>query len=797
MNSWKSAVLLLVPLLALTVMSCSEAPIALRAGGLVCHLDARGHLTSLENGSAGVEYLAQGQPAPLLSVKTAGRWITPTRLEPGADDSFSLHFDDAGVSVEFQALARETHLALEVLAVEPDTLVDALRWGPFPVAIGDTVGEIVGVVRNPEFAIGIQALNAKTIGGVMENEEGSILSRGTTAVKTDFGSTLNAFSLDRSHPRSLTVWNEGRERFFRMPVPPIPGETVVGSRIALFGCVPGSVLDVLGTIETTEGLPHPEIDGVWAKISPETGRSYLIAPFSEATVDTFLDAVERAGLMTLYHGDPFESWGHFRLRSDHFPNGRDGMRRCVEKATARDIRIGAHTLTAFITPDDPFVTPRPDPRLAETGRSYLTADIDADQTAIAIEDTFHFANERDNTLHCVRIGEELVRYGSVSRERPFRLLDCVRGAFGTTAASHGRGKPVGKLLDHPYEVFFPNFEMQDELVRNLADFFNETGISQMDFDGHEGCFATGQGDFAKEQFAERFHQLADHTVVNGSSRSSHYYWHVCHYLNWGEPWYEGFRESMQQYRIDNQALLERNYLPNMLGWYLLKPHTTLADIEWMLARAAGYDAGFALATSIAAIRGNPDLGNILDAIREWEDARRSGAFTPDQREGFRDPSREFHLQALPEAWRFHPIEGAGPFDHEGGPRASGMPAASTWRWRQEAPAGPLRFVLRTQGTAGAVGNPVLTIDHAHRLELPVRLEAGQSLACDGEPEVRVYDAKGRYIETVPLAAELPRLAPGTHEATFDCTFEGDPSPRASLSFSAVGRPERVPRPAGT
>ena len=48
--------------------------------------------------------------------------------------------------------------------------MELVLWGPFPTSIGDTVGEVVGVVRNKDFAIGIQALNIKTLGGYPNDE---------------------------------------------------------------------------------------------------------------------------------------------------------------------------------------------------------------------------------------------------------------------------------------------------------------------------------------------------------------------------------------------------------------------------------------------------------------------------------------------------------------------------------------------------------------------------------------------------------------------------------------------------
>jgi len=37
--------------------------------------------------------------------------------------------------------------------------------GPYPATISETIGETIGVVRGEEFALGIQSLNPKTIGG--------------------------------------------------------------------------------------------------------------------------------------------------------------------------------------------------------------------------------------------------------------------------------------------------------------------------------------------------------------------------------------------------------------------------------------------------------------------------------------------------------------------------------------------------------------------------------------------------------------------------------------------------------
>jgi hypothetical protein len=752
-------------------------------------IDGGGSVTGMEDRVHGREYIAPGQPAPFLSVLRNGRVEQPSGAAAASTDTLRLGFAGSGVTIHVAVSRKPTHLTFEITRVTPAGSIDGAIWGPYPTSVSRTVGEIVGVVRDVRYAIGIQALNPKTIGSYPDGAEGFDMSRGRAAEPRPWGSVLQCYSLDRSKPRAADVW---LGNFPKMPIPPIPGETVVGSKIALFGCPEPDVLDRIGAIEIAEGLPHPTIDGIWLKKSREQGRSYLIADFDEQTLDTLLACTKRAGLMTLYHMQPFASWGHYRINTTIFPAGAAGMRRCVEKADSLGIRIGAHTLTTFIQTHDPYVTPVPDPRLARTGSSRLSADVDSTARDIPVESPEFFANETANWLHAAVIGQEIVRYRTVSSQPPWTLLDCTRGAFGTRRAAHSGGADIGKLLDHPYEVFFPNLDLQREIARNLARTFNETGISQMDFDGHEGCASTGQGDFAYALFPQDFYDGLDHAVINGTSNSKHYYWHINSYCNWGEPWYEGFRESMQEYRIKNQALFARNYLPNMLGWYLLTETTSLSDIEWMLARAAGFDAGFALATGMDAVRRNPDFDSILDAIRGWESARRGGAFSPTQRELLKDPGREFHLEPAGEgAWDLFPFHASQEYRHEKVTRQPGEPTRSRWDVRNPDHAQVLQFRLRVVGEAGGISNPTLELDRYSTIVFPVELAAGQTLLCEGTAIARVYDAKGRQVGVVPVGGAVPTMETGMHEIRFDCEFRGAAPPSAVVTFTTKGGGERV------
>ena len=518
----------------------------------------------------------------------------------------------------------------------------------------------------------------------------------------------------------------------------------------------------------------------------------MISSFGEADVDEMLTYAKRAGLYSLYHERPFMSWGHFVLSESQWPNGRVGMKRAVDKAHAVGLHFGVHTLTNFINTNDPYVTPVPDERLSITGQSALVGGIDSAATELDVASPEFFNAVKENHLHTVRIGRELVQYDSVSSTAPWRLLGATRGAFGTKASAHAAGSTVGKLFDHSYKVFFPNFAMQREVAHNLVDFLNETGVDHIDFDGHEGALASGQGDYALAVFADDVLRGVKHDLINGTSTSKTFYWHIGSYYNWGEPWYGGFRESMQQYRIDNQDLFDRNFMPHMLGWYLLTDSTTLAEMEWMLARAASYNAGFAMVARPGALRANPRTPALLDAIREWETARMSGAFSDAQQLRLRDATREFHLETISAGtWRLTEHALSPLLVRERVERQPGEPTVTSWQVAQDWDAQRLQFTIVVPGKIGSARNFRLQADRMPEIVLPVTLVAGERLVCDGSDTCQVVSAAGATKATIRLAIALPVTSPGTHTITLDSERGGDDARRVELQLRGLRATDEV------
>jgi hypothetical protein len=555
-------------------------------------LDATGGIRSLYDTAGDRECRGAGA-ASLVSLVFDGKEAQPTAMayDKGMG-RLRLVYGESGITAAVRVETKPTHLTFQLEKID-GAAPTRVNWGPFPTTVGKTIGATVGVVRDDGFALGIQSLNIQTIGG---------------AERTDFGSRLWAYALE----------HDGG---------------VKGSKIALFGCRFADALATIGEIEVAEGLPHPMLDGVWGKISPTARRSYLVCGWSESTIDEVLEFAKLGGFKYVYDGDPFQSWGHFRMDPRRFPDGDESMRRCVERATKAGIRLGAHTLTGFITTNDPYVTPVPDPRLARMGSTTLTEAIDEQATEIGIADPSAFRDRQ--VLATVIIGQELVQYGAVSDAAPWRLLGCTRGAFGTKPSSHEAGTDIGKLADHGYRTFYPGIEngMMDELTNRLVELFNNTGLRQISFDGLEGLSTYGYGEYARNRFVKQCFDGWRVEVINDASNLLH-----------------SAKVDIDEYRANNCRYFEDNLFPTAMGWWGLggasldHEATRLEDVEYLLAKAAGYDACHGMCAGPDMLKTCGYGAECLRLVRDWDEARYRGAFTATQRRKLRQKGRDFHLE---------------------------------------------------------------------------------------------------------------------------------------------------------
>ncbi len=806
----KQTIILLIAILI--TGSCSTRHHTLETEHFRVNIDQKGYLTSLVDVSTKKDYFPKGQESPLLSIRINGQYESPFSATFDLEShTITLLFSENKAKALIKTEEKKSHLTFELLSLESSEQVELILWGPFPTTIRKTIGECVGVVRNDDFAIGIQALNLKTLGGYPTHEDDSepsynifstssyvdvsdsikILYRGQTARVSEFGSILQAYCRNRNKERVIPVWRH--EKYF---VPAFEDGGITGSKIALFGSPADRALSILGEIEMEENLPHPVIDGEWGKISPGATAAYLIVDFGEANLDDALNLVRKAGLRYLYHGSPFANWGHFDLREELFPENWESMKRCVEKAEKQGIRIGVHTLSNFITTNDPYVTPIPDPRLARVGESQLVKDIDATSTEIDIKSPDFFNQMENNNLHAAIIGDEIIRYNRVSENPPWKLLECERGAFGTQASSHITGSTIGKMMDHAYKTFLTDNSLSEEMAKRIAELFNQTGLRQISFDGLEGNWSTGMGQYGRQRFVKVWYDQLNPElqgkVITDASNPGHYFWHMFTRMNWGEPWYAGFRESQTQLRLMNQDFFYRNLMPAMLGWFRMSPETSIEDIEWLLARAAGFDAGFCLVTSPAIVDKNGHGEEILKVIKDWENLRMNNAFDDGQKRLMQDINREFHLERLSEnSLKWIPVHASLKNDHKRSEKQPGEPAGTVFSFTNPYEEQPLQYTIKlvTDTPSVMVSNISLELDQFKTITLQIALKPGEILQYMEGDHAILYDSSWNIVREI--SADNLIAGPGDHEILLDGTFTGNGEATVRIEFRVMGNAEVV------
>ncbi|MFC2166430.1 hypothetical protein ACFLQZ_00520 [Acidobacteriota bacterium] len=798
-------------IICLLFVSCSQQNpfLEFESNKFKISITQQGLIKKFVDTNTGDDYLAKNIPAPLLSIRIKHEMILPLSANLDGDKQIiSLEFPD-DIIAKIKVDAKDTHLTFELIDISDSENIELIVWGPYPTTIKKIIGETIGVVRGDKFAVGIQALNIKTLGGypwnendhlpqmdIFESDENFALEKGRKGVlysveaakPTEYGSNLQAYCRNRNKDRIISNWEH--EKF---NAPAYKDGGIIGTKIALFGCQVDNTLDTIGAIEIAENLPHPQIDEQWGKTAPSAAAAYLILDFSENDIEKALAITRKAGLRYLYHGDPFETWGHFQFKRRYFPNGPESMKRCVEIAKSMEINLGIHTLSNFITTNDPYVTPIPDKRLAKIGSSTLIQDIDPNQSEIFIETPDFFNQFKRNFLKTVVVGSELIRYGGVSEKAPWTLLDCQRGAFGTTASSHKQGENISKLADHGYNVFLTNSELSITVAKNIAEIFNKTGLRQISFDGLEGNHSTGMGNYGEVLFTKTWYDFLSADIkqhyIADASRSGHFFWHIYTRMNWGEPWYAGFRESQTEYRLRNQKYFQRNFMPGMLGWFKMTSETSIEDIEWMLARSAAFDAGYAFVTNFKSLEENGHSEEILKLLGEWEKARMAQVFNENQKQLMQDISNEFHLKRLDDKeWELSQIYSY-KFKHEQREKQPGEPVSSPYNFENPAEKQPMNFILTSVG--GIIQDITIEVDNFKIIELPVTLQPGQTIKYTGGNKAIIFSKNWKKIDEIEIDIDAFTLSPGNHSLAFDCKFSEYKEALVKLELRFIEKGEKV------
>lgn len=199
-----------------------------------------------------------------------------------------------------------------------------------------------------------------------------------------------------------------------------------GEKIAVLGCPSEALLEILGQIEIENGLPHPTIDGIWAKQSPAVMRSQIFGHLSEDNVDDMIHFAKLGGFGTIviYHRSLFHSHGSYLLNREYWSHDA-ALNAASDKIHAAGMKFGVHNLNLVISKHDPLIQPIPSPGLmAYASRErVLAADIGpTDKFIPTTTSPRGLLAKGDKSIYhgrTLRIGDELILYDALQTEEPW------------------------------------------------------------------------------------------------------------------------------------------------------------------------------------------------------------------------------------------------------------------------------------------------------------------------------------------------------------------------------------------
>ena len=131
---------------------------------LCIDLDSNGCITSIYDITNDAEYFSSGDCAPLLRIASGDGIQEPEDMTFTPEtNSLQLHYRK-DVIAQIAVNIKPTHITFELKSLTGED-ARLVMWGGYPTTIDQTVGETIGVVRDDQFAFGIQTLNIQTIGG--------------------------------------------------------------------------------------------------------------------------------------------------------------------------------------------------------------------------------------------------------------------------------------------------------------------------------------------------------------------------------------------------------------------------------------------------------------------------------------------------------------------------------------------------------------------------------------------------------------------------------------------------------
>jgi len=462
-----------------------------------------------------------------------------------------------------------------------------------------------------------------------------------------------------------------------------------------------------------------------------------------------------------------------------------------EKCRQAGLDMGLTVLANRIPTDSKLVTPKPSKHLLRQGVLHLQLPIDDEQTEFAVYHSELF--DQPATINVLQIDNELVTYRSTEKSGDIHLFyNCTRGAFGTKISPHSKNATVYKLWDTPERTLLPDFETQNQMAQAEAKKCAKIDYPILIFNDLKSYGYNEQGDTAIGHFLDTMRKYNPEKLLQADQLtpiSKRY----LNRVNENQLWTESMRTKIVETLNEKQDFYRKHLMPWMIGNFQIllanknRKATTMEELEWFLSKAAAFDAGFGLDFSADAMRKHGLTDEMLNTINHWETLRLAEAFSEAQKELFKDPYGNWHIEkANDSTYLLYP-------QHISRRYFCNF-KEDTWQWNSPY-ASPFALCIAVEGK-GSISDLYLETPN-DTLRFPYTLKAGQYLFYEFDGTAYITDSNYNKIKEIETQGFV-RLNEGNSEVSFTCNVKTEErkTPYVTVRFITRGIPETIGIPSG-
>lgn len=599
----------------------ADAPnIVLENSATRVELTPTGTLGKLVDKASGQEYQLSG-PMPVLTATVVDNVLGAWGLTQQGD-KLTFRFAEENVRVVLQVASGAKHFRFKVVEAVPADMKEVRLQ--FPVKRLAKIGGAFGATYDDSFGLSFT--------GTTPDTHNLIAHQGGTGV-------------------ALTVACGSRHG-------------VVGGGAALVAAPAAQFRAGMMEMEKAAGLPCPMLGGKWARDSESNRKSYLFAaPAKAEDVDALIDYAKLGGFGTIIFLK--DSWlanhGHFDINTDSFPGGLSTVRAAVDKIHRAGLEAGVHVFGPSISPNDRYVTPVPDKRLAHYPCPPLAEAMDEKSTTVTFTEAPNLPprtwDYQGFPGHYLRLGDEIISYQpKLSQEGPpFRYMSVQRGALGTKVTAHPAGTPINGLpAMWGFFLVDPDSTLADELTTNFARVFNACDFDFAYFDASDGC----GGPYMDTMYYLNTMHLAyyrkfkrDVLYQTSMGTGSGLVWHIVPRSASADG--HGDLKGYLDERWPGILGMGDNWTKSDVGWYYWFQNCRPDQFEYICAKVLGIDGSISLETSKQALEGLPQSRQMMEMLGRWQRCRQARVFGEDVRAKLREPKKDFKLFPDGKNWKLY------------------------------------------------------------------------------------------------------------------------------------------------